>query len=158
MKVALTRDAKPVALVASSFDELQRLVAGRPLARVSVGRDRPLRSVRARYLGTRRAVAGVDGRRGGAALVGRREGVYYRSDTRLMVVTVTPGAMFQPGAPAALFDGVYNQRTESGISYAVDPKAGRFLMVRLASGDAAPNSVRVVLNWLDELRRKTQER
>jgi len=43
-------------------------------------------------------------------------------------------------------------RSDSGISFDVDPKSGRFVMIRLASSGANQARVRLVLNWFEELR------
>jgi len=49
---------------------------------------------------------------------------------------------------------VYNLQSESGYSYDVDPKTGRFLMVRLADDHAnAPMaSLHVAIGWMNEVR------
>ncbi|HWC77440.1 MAG TPA: hypothetical protein VG778_08255, partial [Blastocatellia bacterium] len=56
------------------------------------------------------------------------------------------------GRPVNLFGGIFDLRTNSGLTYDVDPKGNRFLMIR-PSGESATPSVTVVLNWTDELRR-----
>jgi eukaryotic-like serine/threonine-protein kinase len=82
--------------------------------------------------------------------------LYYRWDTKMMVVPVEPGATFQ-GAPARpLFDGLYNLRVESGISFSVDRKSGRFLTIRPADEVSPATSIRVALDWTSELRRLMQ--
>jgi hypothetical protein len=85
--------------------------------------------------------------------------IFYRNDTRFMTATVTTSPEFRSNPPAVLFDGVYNLRSETGITYDIDPKTGRFLMLRPAGQAAgAPVArVRVVMNWLDEMRRGQQE-
>lgn len=80
--------------------------------------------------------------------------LYYRVDDRLMMVPIQPGATFSAGRPSLLLRGLYDLQSETGLSYAVDPKSGRFLMIRLAS-DASrqpADSFRVVLNWAQQLR------
>jgi hypothetical protein len=59
-----------------------------------------------------------------------------------------------------LFRGVYNLQSETGYSFDVDPKSGRFLMIRLADDHAnAPiTSVRVALGWLDEAGRRVADK
>jgi hypothetical protein len=51
-----------------------------------------------------------------------------------------------------VFDGVYNLRSDTGISYAVAPKGDRFLMVRPIDENTA-STLTVVTNWFTELRR-----
>jgi eukaryotic-like serine/threonine-protein kinase len=80
--------------------------------------------------------------------------LYYRNESQLMVVAVDTRTSFAPQPPAVLFDGVYNLRSDTGISYAVAPKGDRFLMVRLTQENAA-SALTVVTNWFAELRRLT---
>jgi serine/threonine protein kinase/Tol biopolymer transport system component len=78
--------------------------------------------------------------------------LYYRIDDRLMMVPVRSGSAFSAGKPSLLLRGVYNLQSETGSSYAVDPKSGRFLMIRLASDQSiAADSFRIVLNWAQHL-------
>jgi serine/threonine protein kinase/dipeptidyl aminopeptidase/acylaminoacyl peptidase len=81
--------------------------------------------------------------------------IFYRNDTRLMSAKVTTQPEFRSNPPTVLFDGIYNLRSETGVTYDVDHKTGRFLMLRPAGQEAgAPAArVRVIVNWLDELRR-----
>jgi Tol biopolymer transport system component len=78
--------------------------------------------------------------------------LYYRNDTLFMSVPLEAAGTFQAGTPKLLFDGVYNMRTDSGISYGVDSKNGRFLMYRLTEGAGTPTSIRVITNWSSGLR------
>jgi hypothetical protein len=80
--------------------------------------------------------------------------LFYRNNSKLMSVAVASQGALDPKAPTEVFDGVYDFRSESGVSYAVDPKGGRFLMIR-PSDESATSSMVVVLNWFDELRRLT---
>ncbi len=84
--------------------------------------------------------------------------LFYRFDTRLFSVRVEPGPQFRVGAPRVAVDGIYNLRSDTSMSYDVDPKGARFLMIRPATSEASADitTVRVVLNWLDELREKVR--
>jgi hypothetical protein len=73
--------------------------------------------------------------------------LYYRTANRLMVVPITRGQTFRSGNPRPLFDGIYNSGIESGRSYDVDPKTGRFLLVRPVRDVRGSGTVRIVLNW-----------
>jgi eukaryotic-like serine/threonine-protein kinase len=84
--------------------------------------------------------------------------LYYRNDRRFMAAHIVPGPVFQYAPPRMLFDGLFNLRAESGVSYDVDPAGNRFLMIRLASDDVATSSVRVITNWSQELARLTTGR
>ena len=69
----------------------------------------------------------------------------------MMAAKIGAGAMFEMAAPVRLFSGVYNLRNESGLSYDVDPKTGRFVMIRLRDDKAAAPALRVMTNWTREL-------
>ena len=79
--------------------------------------------------------------------------LYYRAVNRMMVATIETQPAFRSSTPRALFDGVYNWRSDSLRSYDVDPVTGRFLMIRPVDEGQSPSSIRITLNWLDELRR-----
>ena len=74
-------------------------------------------------------------------------------DERLMAVPVQRAASFVSGKPTLLLRGLYDLQSETGLSYAVDPRTGRFLMIRLAEDPAAvvDDSFRVVVNWAQHL-------
>jgi serine/threonine-protein kinase len=79
--------------------------------------------------------------------------LYFRIGNRMMAASIDRGGAFHAGTPRLLFEGVYNLRSDSLRSYDVDPVSGRFLMIRpIEEGQPAP-SIRVTLNWFDELRR-----
>ena len=73
--------------------------------------------------------------------------MFYRVANRLIGVPLGDGAAFHAGMARPLFDALYNLGIESGRSYDVDPKTGRFLIVVPAGDGAASGVVRVVLNW-----------
>ncbi len=79
--------------------------------------------------------------------------LYFRFNDLFMSVAVEARPAFQAGTPKNLFSGIYNLRSASSVSYDVDPKGGRFLMIRPMGDPTARAQVRVVLNWFDELRR-----
>jgi serine/threonine-protein kinase len=79
--------------------------------------------------------------------------LYYRNNNLFMSVAVDTRSTFQNGTPKTLFNGVYDLRSNSGVSYDVDPKGNRFFMIRLAENANSTAQVRIVLNWFDELRR-----
>jgi serine/threonine protein kinase/Tol biopolymer transport system component len=82
--------------------------------------------------------------------------LYFRNNDLFMSVDVSTTPSFQSSLPKRLFNGIYNLRNNSGVSYDVDPKGERFLMIRPAANDAASAPIRVVTNWFDELRRVVQ--
>ena len=80
--------------------------------------------------------------------------LYYRSGNDFMTVAISTKGPFQASAPINLFGGIFDLRTNTGITYDVDRKGSRFLMIRPAEAATAP-SVMIVLNWFEELRRLT---
>jgi serine/threonine-protein kinase len=82
--------------------------------------------------------------------------LYFRNDTEFLAAAVQSEGTFQNTAPRVLFARAYNLRAESGISYDVDPKTGRLLMIRLADDSIPPASIRVATNWLRELARQRE--
>jgi len=78
--------------------------------------------------------------------------IYYRIEGRLMQVPLVSTDPFQAGLPVQLFDGVYNLRSDTGISYQPHPDGRRLLMTRSADVISA-GSVRVMTRWFDELRK-----
>jgi serine/threonine-protein kinase len=81
--------------------------------------------------------------------------LYYRADDVVMAVPIdTTGGTFSAGKPRAFARGAYNLRSDTGISYDVDRKLPRLVMIRPAVDRQTPPTVRVVLNWLAELTAK----
>jgi len=78
--------------------------------------------------------------------------LFYRFDNVLWSVAIEPGAGFQSGVPVQVLTNVYDPRIETGIAYDVYPD-GRFLMIRLADEQAVSDTIRLVVGWLDGLRR-----
>lgn len=77
--------------------------------------------------------------------------LYFRYESRLMRVAIEPGARFQYGVPTVLFDGIFNLRSDTGISYDQHPDGKRLLLSRPADVTAS-GSVRVITRWFDQLR------
>ena len=158
MRVALKANAKPEPLVSTKFDDLEATLSpdGRWLAYVSDQTGRFEVYVRDMSSGGGRwQLSTMGGEEPHWSGDGRQ--LYYRNSTKLMSVSVGGQGALNPQAPTEVFDGVHDFRSDSGLSYAVDPKGGRFLMIRL-SDESAVSSIVVVLNWFDELRRLTAAR
>ena len=77
--------------------------------------------------------------------------LYYRVESRLMRVPVSGGPAFQAGLPALLFDGIFNLRSDTGVSYQPHPDGTRLLMTRAAAVTSG-GVVRVITRWFDELK------
>ncbi|MEO8139973.1 MAG: protein kinase [Gemmatimonadota bacterium] len=86
-----------------------------------------------------------------------RELFYEAPSGDMMVVPVTPGPTFVPGAPRRLFPLGGGLVASSIVPlYDLTPDDKRFLMVRLAAVNQAPGAGQVVMvdNWLEELKAK----
>lgn len=79
--------------------------------------------------------------------------LYYRNNGSLMVVPIETRTGFQAGTPKNLFGEIYDLRSNSGETYDVDPRGGRFLLIRPPKEEVSSAQVKVVLNWFSELRR-----
>src|SRR5439155_9039700 len=69
-----------------------------------------------------------------------------RVGDRLMRVPVEAGEPFQAGQPVHLFDGVYDLRSDTSVSYQPHPDGTRLLMERAAEV-VSGGSVRVMTGW-----------
>ena len=70
-----------------------------------------------------------------------------------MSVTCEFNPTFHASTPKELFKGIFDLRSNSGVTYDVDPKGGRFLMIRPAEGSTEAIQMKIVLNWFAEVRR-----
>jgi serine/threonine-protein kinase len=150
----LTQDGEPIDLVNTPFSEYAAALSpdGRWLAYQSNESGRApevyVRDMTA--TGARWQISTEGGEEPRWSHNGRE--LFYRNGNLFMSVTISTGSAFQVGRPVNLFGGIFDLRTNSGLTYDVDPKGNRFLMIR-PSGESATPSVTVVLNWTDELRR-----
>jgi len=76
--------------------------------------------------------------------------LYYRFESRLMRVSIDRTSTFAASLPEILFDGIFNLRSDTGVSYQPHPDGKRLLMLRRAQA-ASNGSVRMITNWLKEL-------
>jgi len=88
----------------------------------------------------------------------RGDELFYRYNGQLMAVRVDIGGAFQASPPVLLFKGLYNLRPVTMLSFSVDPKDDRFLMIRPAQEGANAGQLRIVLNWSQELARRVPSR
>ena len=77
--------------------------------------------------------------------------LFYRVEDRLMRVAVETAPTFTPGLPALALAGIYNLRSDTGVSYDLHPDGTRLLMTRPADV-ASRGTVRVITGWFDEVR------
>jgi serine/threonine-protein kinase len=91
---------------------------------------------------------------GGTSPLWARTGreLFYRSDEAMMVVAIETEPSLSAGAPTALFEASYFRGIVSR-HYDVAPDGERFLMIKQSASEDAPDEIRVVLNWFQELER-----
>jgi serine/threonine protein kinase/Tol biopolymer transport system component len=149
----LEQGATLTELVETQFADIAAALApdGRWLAYQSNESDRPQIYVREMSgTGARWQISTEGGEEPRWSRDGRE--LYYRNGNLFMSVAISTSPSFHASKPTNLFGGVFDLRTNTGITYDVDPKGNRFLMLRPAEESTAP-SVMIVLNWFDELRR-----
>jgi eukaryotic-like serine/threonine-protein kinase len=152
-RIALKTDAKVEPIVATRSDEYAGALApnGRLLAYQSDSDGRPEVYVRTLAASSGRwQISNAGGEEPMWAPDGKS--IYYRIEGRLMRVPVIAADPFQTGLPVQVFDGVYNLRSDTGVSYTPHPDGTRLLMTRSADVISA-GSVRVMTRWFDELRK-----
>jgi serine/threonine-protein kinase len=103
--------------------------------------------------GERRLISNV----GGSEAVWSRTGreLFYRSGTKLMAVDIQPTPAFSHAEPRLVFDGPFAAGQPGLPGYDVSLDGQRFLMVQQVGDAAALRPIHLVLNWHDELRRRT---
>jgi serine/threonine-protein kinase len=78
--------------------------------------------------------------------------LFYRNGQKWMVAAVRFEPEFAAETPRLLFEGPYVN--VPGLSYDVTPDGRRFLLLRSAQEETPVTQFHVVLNWLEELRRR----
>ena len=80
--------------------------------------------------------------------------LFYRSDDSMMVVPIQMEPTFKAGAPQLLFEGAYSDAYYGSTSnYDITDDGQRFLMVKSSALRGTGDTLRVVLNWFEELTR-----
>jgi serine/threonine-protein kinase len=94
---------------------------------------------------------------GGEQPVWARNGreIFYVSDGRMMVVTVTGDATLSVSKPRFLFDAKVWPTVER--TYDVTPD-GDFVMIERGESDVPPTQINVVLNWAQEVKKRVAAR
>jgi serine/threonine-protein kinase len=144
-------DVKPEPLVATRADEYSSSLSpdGRFVAYQSDEGGQPEVYVRELAASAGRwQVSNAGGEEPMWAADGRS--IFYRIEGRLMRVTVDTRTTFAAGLPQVLFDGIFNLRSDTGISYQPHPDGTRFIMLRPAES-ASSGNVRVITRWLEGL-------
>jgi eukaryotic-like serine/threonine-protein kinase len=81
--------------------------------------------------------------------------LFYRSRDKMMAVDIATQPSFAAGKPHMLFEGRYEPAPFPNTDYDVSLDGQRFLMLKPSEQEqAAPTQINVVLNWLEELKRR----
>jgi Tol biopolymer transport system component len=92
---------------------------------------------------------------GGTEPLWARNGeLFYRDDSKMMVVETTTQPSFTASKPRVLFDGPYEKTTGTLAFYDASADGQRFLMLKPSESDQGATQINVVLNWFEELKRK----
>jgi serine/threonine protein kinase/Tol biopolymer transport system component len=153
-RIMLRPDAQPTPVVNAPFNQYAAAISpdGRWLAYQSNESGRPEIYVRdLAETGGRWQISTAGGEEPHWSPDGRE--LYYRDSGFLLVVPIETRPAFQAGTPKNLFNEVVDFRSNSGETYDVDPRSGRFIMIRPPKEDTSTAQVRIVLNWFNELRR-----
>ena len=79
--------------------------------------------------------------------------MYYRYNNLLFGSAVGPSqAAFEWSPPKQVLAGIYDLRTETGVSYDVVRQGERFLMIRLSADSGVVQSLRLIVNWAREIK------
>ncbi len=102
--------------------------------------------------GERRLVS-IDG---GSEPLWSRDGreLYFQSGSRLMAVSVTPGATFSAGQPRVEHAGRFFRTITGNTSFSIAPDGSRFLRIQPVDQQPAILRIDLVLNWFAELARR----
>jgi dipeptidyl aminopeptidase/acylaminoacyl peptidase len=100
---------------------------------------------------------------GGVDPVWSRDGreIFYRSGSKMVVVPVSTAPTFRAEKPRTLWSGDYMLGLSSSCglrgvtftSYDVSPDGSRFLMIKDKDQQMYATKIRVVINWVEELKR-----
>jgi Tol biopolymer transport system component len=85
----------------------------------------------------------------------KAQGVFFRNAAKLMSVSVTTGSTLSAAVPVPLFDDAFIPAVAFGpTAYAVSPDGQSFYFERNATTASAPPRIHVIVNWLDEFKRR----
>lgn len=79
--------------------------------------------------------------------------LFYRNGDAVFAVDVQTAPTLSAGKPRKLFEKDYDRTTTLWANYDVAPDGRQFLMIRTLD-DKGPAQIDVVLNWVDELKRR----
>jgi len=80
--------------------------------------------------------------------------LFYRNGDKMMVVTISTHPQFNATKPKLLFKGWYSAN-RIAANYDITPDGQRFIMIK--GEQTAPTQIRIVLNWIEEVKRLIDE-
>ncbi|MFN8650270.1 MAG: protein kinase [Gemmatimonadales bacterium] len=84
--------------------------------------------------------------------------LFFQSGTRMMVVSVSPGATFSAGTPRLVHEGRFFKTITGNTSYSISKDGSRFLRIQPVDPFPSITHVELVINWFAELERpRTRE-
>ena len=149
---AMDGSSPPAPFIATDFDETDPTISpdGKWIAYVSNETGSPEVFIRP-YPDTGTASQVSTG--GGGSPLWSRDGreLFFISGTRMMSVPIETKPTLRIGTPARLFDGGFN--VSHPRDFDISPDGRRFVVVRHSGGDSGKQEMRIVLNWLEEMKR-----
>jgi eukaryotic-like serine/threonine-protein kinase len=94
---------------------------------------------------------------GGTEPLWSRDGreLFFQSGTRLMAVSVTPGATVSTSAPRVVHEGRFLKSINSNTPSTITRDGSRFLRIQRVEPERAITRIDLVINWFDEVKRLT---
>ncbi len=85
--------------------------------------------------------------------------LYYRdfSGNKMMAVSFNTEPELRVSQPRLLFEGKYYGGSPWGRNYDISPDGTRFIMITDESQSEKPTQINLILNWVEELKRLTQQ-
>jgi len=80
--------------------------------------------------------------------------LFYRDGKKMMVADIKTTPSFSAAKPRLLFEGNYEGALASRANFDISPDGNRFLMLQPADKGQSTTEIRIVRNWLDDVRRR----
>ncbi len=77
--------------------------------------------------------------------------LFFTSGTKMMAVPIETQPVLRIGTPVRLFDGGFS--VAQARNFDISPDGRRFVAVRHSGGESGKQEIRIVLNWIEEMKR-----
>ena len=84
--------------------------------------------------------------------------LFFRTADKMMAISLETAPAFRPAAPHVLFQGPYLRTATITPEYDVTPDDQHFVMIQPSEDAALNTQLKVVLNWVEELKRRVPVR